>query len=398
MLVNNLRGVVVRAVRKSSIVKNASFNSSFHNNRIVASLSGKHFLSTSSNTNSNNEINEDGNNNDSSKDGGEKKKSLRDSVNRITGDSEGSEKEDFKIPTVPSFFSQAWEEVQKTWEELKDSDKPEDIDKKIHVSQPGKASDDDDEAARQYDLMVIDPEDHMNAFERIQKRLSDAPIIQDILSGAEKVYTRSGADKAKQRVDEIREDAQEAWETSQNPWVYRISSVYDTMTEESDNARTERLLRELDPDFSLESWKRNCVEVTLPRFMDLFLQGRVKELKPQLGESVYKRIAAEAKARKKEGVFVDTNVLGIMNSEILSCQPPNADSDSPTIVLHFMCQQINCVRKKDDPDTIVEGSEDDIKAYSYVVAFRRDYIAETGELKWKVVDFMLNGADRKSVV
>ena len=212
------------------------------------------------------------------------------------------------------------------------------------------------------------------------------------MSGAEKVYKQTGADKAKERVDEISEDAREAWETSQNPWVYRISSVYDTMTEESDKAMAERIFRELDPDFSLTSWKRDAVEVTLPKLMALFLQGRVKELQPHLGESVYKRIAAEAKARKKEGVFVDTNVLGIMNSEILSCQPPTPDSDSPTIVLHFMCQQINCVRKKDDPEVIVEGSEDDIKAYSYVAAFRREYNPETGKLKWKVVDFMLNGA------
>ena len=29
---------------------------------------------------------------------------------------------------------------------------------------------------------------------------------------------------------DIGEDAREAWETSQNPWVYRISSVYDTLT------------------------------------------------------------------------------------------------------------------------------------------------------------------------
>jgi len=393
MLVNSLRGVIVRTARKSSNVKNARLTSSFNNNGRAPVLTGIQFFSTSSKPNSSTETEEDtSSSNNNSKDGEDKKKSLRDSINRITGDSDESEKVESKTPTGPSFFSQAWEEVQNTWEDLLDSDKPEDIDKKIHVSHPGRSTDDDDDAAGQYDLMVIDPEDHMNAFERIQKRLSKAPIIEDILSGAEKVYTRSGADKAKQRAEEIREDAQEAWETSQNPWVYRVSSVYDTMTEESDHAMTERLLRELDPDFSLESWKRNCVEVTLPRFMALFLEGRVKELKPQLGESVYKRIAAEAKARKKEGVFVDTNVLGIMNSEILSYQPPSADSDSPTIVLHFMCQQINCVRKKDDPDTIVEGSEDDIKAYSYVVAFRRDYIAETGELKWKVVDFMLNGA------
>ena len=64
---------------------------------------------------------------------------------------------------------------------------------------------------------------------------------------------------------------------------------------------------------------------------------------------------------------------------------------SPIIILHFMCQQINCVRKKKDL-SIVEGAEDDIRAFSYVAAFQREYDEEKGELNWKIIDFRLNGA------
>jgi mitochondrial import inner membrane translocase subunit TIM44 len=56
-----------------------------------------------------------------------------------------------------------------------------------------------------------------------------------------------------------------------------------------------------------------------------------------------------------------------------------------------MCQQINCVRKKDGGE-IVEGSEDDIRANSYVMAFQREYKEIEGELNWKIVDFRFNGA------
>ena len=239
--------------------------------------------------------------------------------------------------------------------------------------------------------MIIDEEENLNAFERIQRRLSEAPIIQGILSTSEKMYEQSGARKAKEKLDDAKEDAREAWETSQNPWVYRVSSVYDTLTAESEAAMTERELRELDPDFSLEKWKENLVEFTLPKIMQQFLEGKIKELKPTLGEAVYNRLAAEARARKKEGVYVDTNVLGIMNAEILSCTPDHVNKGSPLIMVHFMCQQINCVKKKKDGE-IVEGSEDDIRAYSYVAAFQREYDADKGELNWKIVDFMLNGA------
>ena len=136
------------------------------------------------------------------------------------------------------------------------------------------------------------------------------------------------------------------------------------------------------------------------------------------------------KAREQEGVQIDTHVLGIMNSEILACevswilfvfhvcvlsllsrrslvwltfchlvalsimiQPDEVNKGSPIILLHFMCQQINCVRKKQGGD-IVEGSEDDIRANSYVAAFQREYDEEKGELNWKIVDFRFNGAMR----
>ena len=41
---------------------------------------------------------------------------------------------------------------------------------------------------------------------------------------------------------------------------------------------------------------------------------------------------------------------------------------------------------------IVEGSEDDIRANSYVVAFQREYDEEQMALNWKIVDFRFNGA------
>jgi import inner membrane translocase subunit TIM44 len=333
-----------------------------------------------------------------------KKDSLRDTVNRLKGDAESSSSSSSSSSSAETnemfskaadAFSSFTSTLTSTWEDLLNSSKPNDINKQIHQSHPGFSSDDDNEAADKYEgssaVMIIEEKENLNAFERIQRRLSDAPIIQGIFASTEQLYENSGAKNVKAKMDDVKEDAREAWETSQNPWVYRVSSVYDTITAESEFAMAERELRELDPEFSIEKWKEDLIEVTLPKIMQLFLEGRIKELKPTLGEAVYNRIAAEARVRKKEGVYVDTNVLGIMNSEILSCTPDHVNKGSPIIMLHFMCQQINCVRKKEGGE-IVEGSEDDIRAYSYVAAFQREYDEEKGELNWKIVDFMLNGA------
>ncbi len=330
-----------------------------------------------------------------------KKESLEDTINRLKGSKDESAQSSPSFDTN-DFLSKAADtyasfrsSLSDTWQDLINSSQPTDINKQIHQSRPGSSADDDNEAADKYEgttaIMIIDEEENLNAFERIQRRLSEAPIIQGIFASSEQIFEQSGARKVKEKIDDAREDAREAWETSQNPWVYRVSSVYDTLTAESETAMAERELRELDPDFNLETWTNNLKQVTLPKIMQLFLEGRIKELKPTLGEAVYNRLAAEARARKKEGVYVDTNVLGIMNSEVLSCTPDHVNKGSPIIMVHFMCQQINCVRKKEGGD-IVEGSEDDIRAYSYVAAFQREYDEEKGELNWKIVDFMLNGA------
>lgn len=162
------------------------------------------------------------------------------------------------------------------------------------------------------------------------------------------MYEQTGAKEAKQKVDHLAEDAREAWDTSQNPWVYRVSSVYETITAETPESIAVAELRKLDPLFTLDDWRRDVVEYTLPKIMEWLLLGKINQLKPWLNESTFQRIAAEITARKQEGVQIDTHVLGIMNSEILAVEPDEVNKGSPIIVLHFMCQQINCVRKKKD--------------------------------------------------
>jgi import inner membrane translocase subunit TIM44 len=406
-----------------------------------------------------------------------KKKDLRESIERLKnesiGNSSGGEATGYDggsssssssiesnpyIEKITSIGTSFLDTLSQTWDELIASGKAKDINKKIGTATSSSSDgapnySDDDAAADRYesykgnrDIMVIDPLEHLSAWERMERRLRDAPIIADILERSHKVYEESGAkarvDGTTEKIQHLREDAAEAWETSQNPWVYRASSVYDTLTAESEFAVASRQLQKLDPDFTLENWKRDVVEHTLPRIMKLFLEGRITELKPWLGEAVYNRLAAEARARKKEGVQMDTNVLAIMNAEILACEVEGSSvnverGSDPIILLHFMCQQIHCVRKKvggkdsagndkdkgktsgeeDTPNAnkeeaeardatssnertymdeelgdIVEGSEDDIRANSYVVAFQREYNEEKMELNWKIVDFRFNGA------
>ncbi|CAB9524561.1 membrane translocase subunit TIM44 [Seminavis robusta] len=324
--------------------------------------------------------------------------SLRDTVNRLknnkdttrSGDVDSSSKD--ILHQAANWFDNFTAEVGNTWQELVKAGERKDINKKLRQDlTPHATAEGEQEYTGPVSIMVIDESEHLTAWERMQRRLTEAPIIQNMLEKGEDIYVKSGAKDAKAKVDDLREDAREAWETSQNPWVYRASSVYDTLTAETAESIAVKELRILDPEFTLDDWRRDVVGYTLPQIMEWFLQGKVNQLKPWLGEAVFKRLASEAEARKQEGVQIDTHVLGIMNSEILAVEPDEVNRGSPIILLHFMCQQINCVRKKETGE-VVEGSEDDIRANSYVCAFQREYNEEEAELTWKIVDFRFNGA------
>lgn len=210
--------------------------------------------------------------------------------------------------------------ISSAWDELT-SDTDRSINKQIRPPAPtgpiqGMSADGKWEGTQS--LLIVDPD--KSAYEKMRARLQEAPIIQDILRNAKKVYKKAGVKKLNDKVGDVVEDATEIWQTSQNPWIYRISSVWDTMTAESDSAIATRELRRLDPDFDMEVWKEHVSEGTLPEVIQMMLDGKTKDLKPWLGDAVYSKLSEEIRLRKTEGLVLDNNVLGIENSEVIACK------------------------------------------------------------------------------
>jgi hypothetical protein len=66
-------------------------------------------------------------------------------------------------------------EVDKTWHELVTAGKPKDINKKIH---PVETEEGNKEYTGSVEIMLIDESEHLTAWERMQRRLEESPIIQ----------------------------------------------------------------------------------------------------------------------------------------------------------------------------------------------------------------------------
>uniref|UniRef100_K3XAG0 Tim44-like domain-containing protein n=1 Tax=Globisporangium ultimum (strain ATCC 200006 / CBS 805.95 / DAOM BR144) TaxID=431595 RepID=K3XAG0_GLOUD len=240
------------------------------------------------------------------------------------------------------------------------------------------------------------------AWQRVSARFREAPIIQGILDAAKQAArTEAGrkvgekAKLAKDKIGDAREDVLEFWETSQNPWVYRMSSIYDGLFGETPMAVAIKQvilmeIRRAEPDFILEEWKENIEEIVLPGVLEAFLRGNSRDLKKWFGEAAYSRINIAIRERKTEGLVMDPNVLSIDNVDVIEATAE--DKQAPIILLRFQAQQINCIRNREGE--VVDGAEDEVLAYYYIFAFQRDYDEEQEALRWRIVDIHMQRGGR----
>ena len=153
----------------------------------------------------------------------------------------------------------------------------------------------DSESTSTSALVVVQP--GTSAWERIGARLQETPIIQGMMDAAKQAAASragrtigKGAKAASDKFGDAREDVRELWETSQNPWIYRLSSVYDGLFGETETASAIREIRRADPGFVLEEWKDDIEETVIPVVLSAFLLGESRKLKAWMGEAAYNTV------------------------------------------------------------------------------------------------------------
>ncbi|CAH0473439.1 unnamed protein product [Peronospora belbahrii] len=259
--------------------------------------------------------------------------------------------------------------------------------------------DDDEHAEYTGTSALVAVKNEESAWQRVSARFREAPIIQGILNAAKQAAKTDAGKKVHQTTKQVKDklsDAQEevleVWETSQNPWVYRLSSIYDGLFGETPMGVAIKEIRRAEPDFILEEWKKNIEEIVLPGVLEAFLRGNSRDLKKWFGEAAYSRVNIAIRERKSEGLVLDPHVLSIDNVEVIEATAE--DKQAPIILMRFQAQQINCIRNREGE--IVEGSEDEVLAYYYIFAFQRDYDEEQESLRWRVVDLHMQRGNRTS--
>mmetsp|Transcript_49052 Transcript_49052/g.138848 ORF Transcript_49052/g.138848 Transcript_49052/m.138848 type:complete len:199 (+) Transcript_49052:1007-1603(+) len=181
-----------------------------------------------------------------------------------------------------------WEETKLAAQELFGKNETKLLKKRVHDGNPNaaKARNEEGEAEEEEPLdlygevMVVDQP--IGAWERITSRMAASPIFEKMKKAAEAAReTKVGqaAEDAKDTVNDRLEDVREAWETSQNPWVYRLSSLWDSVSYETEEAMAVREFRRADPNFSLEVWEKEVSQDLLPEILGAWMRGDMQFLK-----------------------------------------------------------------------------------------------------------------------
>lgn len=133
---------------------------------------------------------------------------------------------------------------------VKDEEDDEDLTEAEKAAKEAKAR---EEAGPSAIVLVKDPK---SAWESMRERLADSPLIREMLKNSRKIGQQAAStDIGKKAVDTARSvqdkigDAREFWETSQNPIVYTLSGVWDSLTGETEEGVAIAEIRRLDPKF-----------------------------------------------------------------------------------------------------------------------------------------------------
>lgn len=229
--------------------------------------------------------------------------------------------------------------------------------------------------------MVI-VEERKGAWEQFGSRLRDTPLIKGIFG--------LGDTQAAKKLSDAAEDAREAWETSQNPLVYRAHSLWSSMFAENEIGETVRELRKRNPDFTLESFMKSMEEETIPTVLGAFLRGDVKTLQTRCGEGSLNALKGAIDERKKAGRVMDTNILAIQNSTIAAAKV--VDKMGPLVVVQFMAQQIDALY--DLEGKVVEGDDNRVAAvfYAFAMTYEAPEAKPDAAPEWVVKEFAIVGS------
>jgi hypothetical protein len=158
---------------------------------------------------------------------------------------------------------------------------------------------------------------------------------------------------------------------------------------ETEEAEAMTMLREQLPAFSREGFLGEVQDDLMPKVIGSYLRGTTEDLevlRSTCREQAYAMFSSSVNERKERQMRMDSRILYMSEPELESIK---IIGGQPTPIIAFETHQLYCVRNV-MTNKIVEGDEDDIRAFHYLWALQLNEDPEA-EDKWQVTEFAIRG-------
>jgi len=178
---------------------------------------------------------------------------------------------------------------------------------------------------------------------------------------------------------------QEAWDTTQNPIIWKVRDLQDKITMESDFAHCVKAIRQTWPDFwpedFLEEFENNIAPITIKKY----LEGDAEWLAECCEGEAEQFLFANFKERETLGHVYDDAILWIEKPWV-DDKTTILDEKVPLLTIHITAQHLSVIRNEDGD--IVEGSVNSIMTAYYVFSLTPcPELESVVGFPWKIMRF-----------
>ncbi|KAI7820041.1 hypothetical protein BC939DRAFT_399785 [Gamsiella multidivaricata] len=142
----------------------------------------------------------------------------------------------------------------------------------------------------------------------------------------------------------------------------KISDVWVSMLDETENAKTIKALQMIDPSFKMDAFMKECREFIIPEIMDAVLNTDSETLNEWCSEATYNVLTAGFQNQIAQGLVSDCKILELRNVELVSAKV--LENDVPVLIVSFNTQEVTVFRNRLTRE-VVFGKEDAIEEATY---------------------------------
>ena len=187
----------------------------------------------------------------------------------------------------------------------------------------------------------------------------------------------------------------ERFSNQESPFFSRIRGVMDGAGEigdrfggilgETEQAEALTLLRESHPTWQQEAFIEEIESELGPLVIGAYLGGDLDVLRATCRDQAYALLSSSVNERKAQQIVMDPRLLYMSEVELESVR---IIGGLPTVIVAFHTHQLYCLR--DFKGKVVEGDEDDIRAFHYLWAVQPNEQSDA-EQKWQVSELAIRG-------